>query len=462
MNCVQQIKKYLEEDGLHEIVNPMRQKRSDATLGDSRGISVFQTLKSLVADVIEGQRILRNLYSLHFYIRRDENLSDNKDCLALFFSVTHNQNAALRPIVKAMKGSEVSPLQLVNSRVARKESPGDVELEVSRLVKIRAASFLLLEFRALRALKAAVPMCERHHWPRFVAEFYFFFKLLASIKPEIVIFANDHSFTPRVVLLVARALKIKTAYVQHASVSNRFPALEYDYSFLDGLDSLEKYLQCEDNPGRLRLRRNERTIYLTGQLKPLPIARGRMIGIGLPLRFPIDDLQSLLGACSNSNRTIFIRSHPGEKETLLAQIKNLALESGVDVIVQHGSEGDIDSFLRQCFCLISRESSILLEGSLCDIPTVNWVKKDSSTYDYYGFIRHGLVDHIESAAEISSWISSVESGHKTGSDGAKRFFSASYGTIHMNSEARLVADIICGKLIKAHAPHYNINSYVLP
>ncbi len=66
-------------------------------------------------------------------------------------------------------------------------------------------------------------------------------KISKKVQPAFLIIANDHYYEPRAVFRMAQILQIKTVYVQHASVSENFPPLEYDYVFLDGQESLDKY-----------------------------------------------------------------------------------------------------------------------------------------------------------------------------------------------------------------------------
>ena len=57
--------------------------------------------------------------------------------------------------------------------------------------------------------------------------------------------SNDHSPANRALLLVAKSKGIKTVYMQHASVSNLFPVLDFDYSFLDGVNAYNIYKEIE-------------------------------------------------------------------------------------------------------------------------------------------------------------------------------------------------------------------------
>ena len=51
---------------------------------------------------------------------------------------------------------------------------------------------------------------------------------------------------------------IETLYIQHASVTSRFPALKFNYAFLDGFDTLNKYITAGPS---------ETKVFLTGTCK---------------------------------------------------------------------------------------------------------------------------------------------------------------------------------------------------
>ena len=65
-------------------------------------------------------------------------------------------------------------------------------------------------------------------------------EILKKYNPKILFLSNDHSPFNRCLLHHSKSMGIKTIYMQHASVSDKFPPLEFDYSLLDGQESFEK------------------------------------------------------------------------------------------------------------------------------------------------------------------------------------------------------------------------------
>ena len=67
-------------------------------------------------------------------------------------------------------------------------------------------------------------------------------EMLDKYKVRVLVLANDHNDINRCLIFNALEKGIKTVYVQHASVKRGFPRLDFTYSFLDGKESLDKYL----------------------------------------------------------------------------------------------------------------------------------------------------------------------------------------------------------------------------
>jgi hypothetical protein len=64
---------------------------------------------------------------------------------------------------------------------------------------------------------------------------------LSRLEPKALVVSNDHNMPNRVVLKLAREKRIPSVYIQHASVTEKFPPLAFDYALLEGLDALQKY-----------------------------------------------------------------------------------------------------------------------------------------------------------------------------------------------------------------------------
>ena len=66
---------------------------------------------------------------------------------------------------------------------------------------------------------------------------------LQQLNPSCLVMSNDHTMWNRVFLYAAKRENVPVIYVQHASVTENFPPLAFDYALLEGKDALQKYDQ---------------------------------------------------------------------------------------------------------------------------------------------------------------------------------------------------------------------------
>ena len=76
----------------------------------------------------------------------------------------------------------------------------------------------------------------------------FFLEELQKIRPKLALISNDHTVQARSLRISAEILGIKTLYMQHASVSEIFPPLEFDYALLDGEIAYPDLYKLLQNP----------------------------------------------------------------------------------------------------------------------------------------------------------------------------------------------------------------------
>ncbi|AFL82359.1 hypothetical protein Aeqsu_2918 [Aequorivita sublithincola DSM 14238] len=203
-------------------------------------------------------------------------------------------------------------------------------------------------------------------------------KILKKSKPKYVWLSNDHSTINVAFLYAAKKLKVKTIYLQHASVSPKFPKLTFDYACLDGKISFEIY----KNIGIAK----ECQVFLTGISKMdgwINIyPNRRSISKVLICINNVDNLKiydDLIAKINSLNILVKVREHPYQIGSLS---KNLKFETCI--------ENSIMESVKDADLVIGGDSSIHLEATLCNIPCV-YFNTNPKVYDYYGFITNNLV-----------------------------------------------------------------------
>src|SRR5690554_2694084 len=219
-------------------------------------------------------------------------------CTYYLFAGTKNQISSLDGLADSLKKKGAK----IHGVASKKQIDDDFRKEIYKPLKFGLVdvfkTFVLLATR-LRYLKRLVSQeySEVKDWSlgSFLQTYpylVFFQKDLENINPEYVVVSNDHNVPNRCLLAIAHSLGIKTVYLQHASVSNLFPALRVNYAFLDGESALNTYRECEGNQPSHATEYPVPKVLLTGQKKFLGRdEQGGGNAIGLALN-ALDDISA--------------------------------------------------------------------------------------------------------------------------------------------------------------------------
>jgi hypothetical protein len=258
---------------------------------------------------------------------------------------------------------------------------------------------------------------------------------LEKYRPKCLILANDHSEKQRALRYAAKELNIPIVYIQHASISNFMPPLDFDLSLLEGQGAWDKY-------------------------KTLGIIKGDVRLIGMPkfdnfIQFRNDSttIQNI-GICANlldnqANITrlinatqvkfpeckITFRPHPGDKR--IFEIPN--------IIKKSTKTESIFDFLKRQDLIIAGSSSVHLEAVLLNVSSIYFEVSElqENMKDAYGYVKNGLV---EQASNLDNLMNKIELGinnrpsvlHKA------RYYNAVIGTENDGKSGALA-----GKYIRA-------------
>jgi hypothetical protein len=206
---------------------------------------------------------------------------------------------------------------------------------------------------------------------------YFLCLLLLKIhRPQYVWLSNDHTPINVAFIYASKRLKIKSIYIQHASVTDLFPPLNFSYAFLDGKMAYHTYSKI----GIMGTK-----VFLCGIAKM----------DGFINRFPhnlnvfnilvclnqLDDISQfeiLIDNLLSMGFKVKLRKHP----YLLKKLKNEdRLELSKENVFMD-SLADVD-------LLIAGDSNVHLEATLSNIPC--FYLATSGHFDYYGFLKNELV-----------------------------------------------------------------------
>lgn len=273
----------------------------------------------------------------------------------------------------------------------------------------------------------------------------YFHRILIETRPEFVVTANDHNAPNRCMLAAAHHLGIKTVYLQHASVSNLFPALRVDYAFLDGQSALETYRECEKNqPASERIAPIPR-ILLTGQKKHLTRSENQkrnIVGIALNA---LDDPASAIDfvkALAEAGFCVYVRWHPGQADRNAKQYL-AAFRSNQRISLSNPKTESVSEFMGKISWLIASNSSIHLEAALSGVTPIYYELTPADNPDYYGYVKLGVAKLANSNADVLRLLGNPKSRYEPSID-AVRYYSATYLTEWDGREGELVAACLTG------------------
>jgi hypothetical protein len=206
-------------------------------------------------------------------------------------------------------------------------------------------------------------------------------KILKKNKIKNVVFANDHNIQNRLFLDACKKMNVKTHYLQHASITDKFPPLSFDFNYLFGKNDLQKYESIGNISGIVKLVGSPKLDYLysirKGEIKTI-----QTIGIAFNILDEIEKIDKLVNyLIANTSFKIIIRPHP--RDSRRSNLVNTKIEWSIP------NESSLGQFLEKIDFLITGDSSIHLEASYTNIKSIFFNFKEG-IFDSYGFISSGV------------------------------------------------------------------------
>lgn len=267
----------------------------------------------------------------------------------------------------------------------------------------------------------------------------YFHRALSELTPSFVLTANDLNPSNRSLLAIAHQLEIRTVYLQHASVTNIFPALRVTYAFLDGSWAMETYKQCEKNQFESNSSAVKPKILLTGQKKLIYKSKDTKKRVGIALN-ALDDFEKAISDISdiiNPTAEVTIRWHPTQPKSDIDKLSNHFLNDN-RVRFSDPLKEPVGSFLMNISYLVAGNSSIHLEAALAGVLTIYYEFTKQNNPDYYGYVKNGLAQQAHSINEVQKIVKQDLSKTKNYEEAIK-YYSATYSTVWEGREGELVA-----------------------
>lgn len=353
------------------------------------------------------------------------NYSD-KQSRILFFGETINNQLALAPITHSLS----------STRVIAISSPLEYPSWRQYLYAIPHLLTLIKEYRKStehekKTIEFFFAKVWRSYGCRAMAA-----DILDAYHPSTLVVANDHLPLNRAIMLEAKNRAIPTIYVQHAAITDMFPPLSYSYSFLDGLDSFEKYKRAGKVSGNVILSGGVRfdciSEYITNSNR-------ECIGVAIN---EIDNKDIVRNLCLSLKHRyceggirIVLRPHPS-----LPQEQWRSWCHDNDIEFSEARKEPSFAFLSKLKVMISNQSSIHLDAVMCHTPSVVYELASTPQTDFYNFVEKGLVRKCGDITSLIEFIDSI-SNFKFNVD-VIRYFNNSFQSSFEGNVNMLIRDII--------------------
>jgi len=217
----------------------------------------------------------------------------------------------------------------------------------------------------------------------FYTKIYFF--LYASLmrskeKPQLLVVANDHTDFPVIASMLMQYFDVPVVYVQHAEISERFPALDFNVSILRNEISREKYQAIGPIQGDVFVVPRSPKSDMFER-----ILRARVVVTPVVVYISSVYSESGLARClsqlaSNASvSSVSVKPHPRTDISSLNVGPNVALLSSVPTF-DHVA--------------VVPNSSVVVELLEQGVPVYQLFDLDDIGYDYYSFVEKGVAPAI--------------------------------------------------------------------
>lgn len=223
-------------------------------------------------------------------------------------------------------------------------------------------------------------------------------QVLSKYQPKALVFTNDHGPKNRALLWASKQMGIPSVFIQHASVSKYFPPLKFDLNLLEGEESLRNYQACGPIEGQVEMIGMPK---FDGFFKQRNVSEKiQRIGLCANIFDQTDRLTEVLAQVSQAfpDCQLSFRLHPRDQRQF---------ELPGTVQLSDSKKEGIFEFLQSQDLIIAGDTSTHLEAILLNVSSL-YFRFNDSFYDYYGYLRNGLVEEVKTVEALIQMIAFIK------------------------------------------------------
>jgi hypothetical protein len=358
---------------------------------ENRG-TINKPIAGLKSRSLPEHLILSFFYTIRSAIKRLIS-KKNRECIndILFFYQGEKHAWALSSVVKHVPNSFI-----IDNTEGLSEHFSNFK---ARLLSLIFLPFLLKDYFGSKGYQRKSFKYTFDHYLLSYGNYIIFRRFFQKYPVKALVVANDHSYKCTTITLAAKDERVKTFYLQHASVNNKFPALKFDFALLEGMDAVTKYDRC--GPSNTR-------IFLVGMPKldayiPYINKNNYLRHLGICTN-SLDSLNRVEAILKNLRSdfpelSISLRPHPGDTHR---QWKNLCTKYTLkycDPLYESSF-----AFLSKVDAIVVGDSSIAMEAALLNVFPIYYDFPEMQL-DHYDFIKNGLINkYTNQYDDIKGWV----------------------------------------------------------
>jgi uncharacterized pyridoxamine 5'-phosphate oxidase family protein len=343
--------------------------------------SIFRILKKLVIELVKDSYFL---------------LRCNPRNKIVTFSTSINQYNSIKTVHKRLESSKSFGL---NGK-SENRIPMGIGCLFSLLLTPKFIYDIFTKYKNDK--KKIISRLENYYFIEGVAIWWTIY--FTFFKPKCILLANDHNLWHRVIRHAGNKRNIPTVYIQHASVSKRFPPLRFTLSLLEGNHAKNIYTSIERNNSIKLVGMAKFDPYFHNANKSFTVEK---IGICTNTLDEDDQIFNLVRLIKTEFPyfVVILRPHPLDKrDDLYNKIKK---DLKINISSSH-LENSFE-FLETVDTMIAGESSIHLEAALMNVYPIHFQMSSNSTFhDYYEYIKNGVTDEVINMTDLISKLSSLK------------------------------------------------------
>lgn len=368
--------------------------------------------------------VLRAIYGLLYFNKRK--LKNNEKIDFLFYYITSNNKRALEPVYECMDNAVLAGPNELNNRASWKYGILYIGKVLKQLQK--EENEYLRKVYTSEFVELCLTYCYYHNAK----------KQLNAMKPNFLILSNDHIAHARAFMRVGQQLGINTVYLQHASITDKFPPLEFDYAFLDGQESFDKYKKAGVSTKNIYLEGNPRFDIIPQLVKPNKEKKIQRLGISINLADHWIKVYELIQSIVESNNiklSVELRPHPA-----MNMRKVIDFFEKLDIKISNPQKENPFVFINNNDVFISCESSIHLDTVLANKISLYYnLLENSEPQDAYGYIKTGLIVDI-TENPLDALLDIINHNfEKYSKDDIKQYYVANYNTSSWGNSSQEIA-----------------------